>query len=104
MPNKLRYDTFQKANNKGADQPGQRRRLVCAFVVNKPRILLGSRQGPYINIINKNGLMVRWFAMWYLGMPTPGHTDLPYWFLTFIHKLMKYGKILIDYYVYLKKL
>ena len=30
----LRYDTFQKPNNKGADQTI---RLVCAFVIHKPR-------------------------------------------------------------------
>ena len=29
---KFRYHTFQKANNKGADQTAQMRRLVCAFV------------------------------------------------------------------------
>ena len=31
------YDTFQKANNKGADQTARMRRLVCAFVVPKPQ-------------------------------------------------------------------
>ena len=30
----LRYNTFQKANNKGADQTA--RSLVCTFVVRKP--------------------------------------------------------------------
>ena len=30
------YDTFQSANNKGADQSVQMGRLVCAFVVCKP--------------------------------------------------------------------
>ena len=30
------YDTFQNANNKGADQTARMRRLVCAFVVHKP--------------------------------------------------------------------
>ena len=34
---KFRYGTFQKANNKGADQSAQMRRLVCAFVARKPR-------------------------------------------------------------------
>ena len=29
------YDTFQKANNKGADQTARMRRLVCACVVRK---------------------------------------------------------------------
>ena len=61
MPNKFRYDIFQKANNQGADKPGQRYMLVCAFVVNKPQILLGSRRGPYINIVNEkwpHGAMV----------------------------------------------
>ena len=33
---KFMYDTFQKANNKGADQSAQMRRLVCACVVHKP--------------------------------------------------------------------
>ena len=33
---KFRYDTFQKANNKGAYQTAQMRRLVCTFVVRKP--------------------------------------------------------------------
>ena len=34
---KLRYDAFQTANNKGADQTARMRRLVCDFVVRKPR-------------------------------------------------------------------
>ena len=33
---KSRYDTFQKANNKGTYQSVRMRRLVCAFVVGKP--------------------------------------------------------------------
>ena len=33
---KLRYDTLQNANNKGADQTARMRRLVCACVVRKP--------------------------------------------------------------------
>ena len=33
---KLRYDLFQNANNKGADQSARMRRLVCAFVDRKP--------------------------------------------------------------------
>ena len=33
---KLRYDTFKTANNEGADQTAQMRRLVCACVVHKP--------------------------------------------------------------------
>ena len=32
----FRDDTFQNANNKGADQSAQMCRLVCAFVVCKP--------------------------------------------------------------------
>ena len=32
----LRYGTFQKANNKGADQFVRMRSMVCAFVVHKP--------------------------------------------------------------------
>ena len=33
----LRYGTLQKANDKGADQAAQMRRLVCTFVVRNPR-------------------------------------------------------------------
>ena len=33
---KFRYDTFQKVNNKGADQTAGMRRLVCPFVFGKP--------------------------------------------------------------------
>ena len=33
---KVNYGTFQKANNKGADQTVHMRRLVCACVVYKP--------------------------------------------------------------------
>ena len=33
---KFTYDTFQKANNEGADQTARMRRLVCACVVRKP--------------------------------------------------------------------
>ena len=33
---KLRYGTFQNANNKGADQTARMRRLVCACVGRKP--------------------------------------------------------------------
>ena len=33
---KFTYDTFHKANNKGADQTARMRRLVCACVVRKP--------------------------------------------------------------------
>ena len=33
---KLRYVTFQNANNRGADQTAWMRRLVCTFVVRKP--------------------------------------------------------------------
>ena len=33
---KSRYNTFQKANNKGAGQTARMRRLVCACVVRKP--------------------------------------------------------------------
>ena len=32
----LNYDTFQKANNKGADQTARMPRVVCVFVVRKP--------------------------------------------------------------------
>ena len=33
---KSRYDTFQTANNKGADQTERMLRLVCTFVVGEP--------------------------------------------------------------------
>ena len=33
---KVRYDTFQKPNNKCADQSARMRRLVCACLVRKP--------------------------------------------------------------------
>ena len=32
----FRYESFQKANNKGADQAARMRRLFCACVVRKP--------------------------------------------------------------------
>ena len=32
----FRDNTFQNANNKGADQSARMRRLVCTFVVRKP--------------------------------------------------------------------
>ena len=40
---KSRYNTFQNANNKGADQTAQMRRLVCVFVVCKHRRQVFSR-------------------------------------------------------------
>ena len=49
----LRYDTFQKANNKGADQSARMHKLVCAFVVPKPRRLFFSRQGPNYIVTGK---------------------------------------------------
>ena len=33
---KFRYNTFQKANDKGSDQPAQMCRLVSPFFVHKP--------------------------------------------------------------------
>ena len=44
---KFRYDTFQLANINGADQTVRMGRLVCAFVVHKPRKQVYSRRGPY---------------------------------------------------------
>ena len=48
---KLRYGTSQKANNKRADQTARMRRLVCAFVVRRPRKtgFLGSRPITYVD-------------------------------------------------------
>ena len=40
---KFRYDTYQKANNKGTDQSARMRRLVCAYVVRKHRRQIFSR-------------------------------------------------------------
>ena len=45
---KFRYDTFQKVNNKDADQTVRRSRLVCAFVVSKHRRHVFLCRGPYI--------------------------------------------------------
>ena len=44
-----KYDTFQKANNKGADQTVWMRSLVCAFVVRKHWRQGFSHQAPYSN-------------------------------------------------------
>ena len=46
----FRYDTFQKENNKGADQSAQMSRLVSLFVVNTPQRhwQVFSCRGPYI--------------------------------------------------------
>ena len=41
------YDTSQEVNNKGADQFAQMRRMVCTFVIHKPRRQGFSRRGPY---------------------------------------------------------
>ena len=46
---KSRYDSFQFANNKGADQTARMRRLVCAFVVRKPPKPGFSRRGSCFN-------------------------------------------------------
>ena len=43
---KLRYDTFQKANNKGCDQSANLCRLVCAFAVFSLGRQVFSHQGP----------------------------------------------------------
>ena len=40
------YDTFQKANNKGADQTAPMRRLVCIHVIRKLLKQVFSRGGP----------------------------------------------------------
>ena len=61
---KSTYDSFEKTNNKGADQSARMRRLVCALVVHKPpedRVF--SRRGPYMT-----------------GLPTePGKTERMQW-------------------------
>ena len=36
LDSKFKYDTFQKTNNKGADQTARMPRLVCACVIRKP--------------------------------------------------------------------
>ena len=45
---KIRYDTFQSANNKGADhdRTARMRRLVGACAVRKPPRQVFSRRGP----------------------------------------------------------
>ena len=43
----LRF-TFQRANNKGADQPARNRRRVCAFVVRMQHNHFLSRRGPLL--------------------------------------------------------
>ena len=45
--NKFRYDTFQKANNKDADQTARMRRLVWDFDFRKHRRQVFLRQGQY---------------------------------------------------------
>ena len=40
---RLRYYSLPRANNKGADQSAQMRRLVCAFVVRQPPKTVFSR-------------------------------------------------------------
>ena len=66
---KYTYDTFQRANNKGADQTSQMFRLVCFFVVRKPLKtgFLSSRsfwfsEYLYRATINKNTSYV-WLAL-----------------------------------------
>ena len=44
---KPRYDTFQKANNKGADQTARMRRLVCAYVITPGRQVFSRRGSKY---------------------------------------------------------
>ena len=63
------YDTFQKANNKVADQTARMRRLVCVFVVRKPRRQIFSCRGPniywhfhYVCLIYFSGLAHRTMA------------------------------------------
>ena len=41
-----KYDTFQRANKKGADQTARVRRLVCAYVVRTSWIQVSLRRGP----------------------------------------------------------
>ena len=52
--------SFQLANDKCADQSSRMRRLVCAFVVRKPRRLFFSRRGPYDNGVNRIRQMIHW--------------------------------------------
>ena len=46
---KYRYYTFQAANNKGADQTAQMRRLICAFLVRIGQKQVFSWWGSYIS-------------------------------------------------------
>ena len=53
---KFTYETFQKVNNKGADQTSRMRRLVCDCVVKNPRRQVFSQRGPNI-YIDQNPLL-----------------------------------------------
>ena len=59
LQHKLRYDTFERVNNKGADQTVRMRRLVCAFAVH-----IFSRRDPTIYVdladgdtVDRDGLL-----------------------------------------------
>ena len=46
FPTEFRYDTFLWAKNKCDDQAAWMRRLVCTFIVHKPKGQVFLRQGP----------------------------------------------------------
>ena len=59
------FDTFQTANNKGADQTAQMPRLVCACVIFKPRVDRFSRDEAHITGAKLNLL---WTFLKYVNM------------------------------------
>ena len=70
---KLTYDTFQKANNKGADQTARMCRLVCAcvdrkslktgFLTSKPIYIMGKKQNKRpLGLVRTVGLMIYQFC------------------------------------------
>ena len=56
---KFRDDTFQNANNKGADQSARMRRLVWVFVVRKQPKTVFSRRGPNVNMKQRLHFILR---------------------------------------------
>ena len=60
---KYRYYTIEVANNKGADQTAQMRRLICAFVVPTGQKQVFSWRGSnnVINILNREEIL---FFIW----------------------------------------
>ena len=86
---KFRYNTFQLANNKGTDQSARMRRLVCAFVVHKPRRQVLLRWGPCYN--NNNNIQQSTF----LSLITAVFNLLHYYNI-YILKILQTRKVLTE--------